>query len=90
MIELNEDFRVHLSHYLILFILMVFGFGTFLFFSFHSRIQIIILLLTSGSYVIWGIIHHWLCEDLHLKVVIEYLLIALLADLILFSLLLRA
>ncbi|KKS98677.1 MAG: hypothetical protein UV73_C0001G0198 [Candidatus Gottesmanbacteria bacterium GW2011_GWA2_43_14] len=33
----------------------------------------------SALYVVWGILYHYLKGDLHLKVVIEYILIAFLA-----------
>lgn len=41
--------------------------------------QFIVGILLSVSYVIWGLVYHYLEGDLHAKVVIEYLLIALLA-----------
>ena len=36
------------------------------------------LLLGVGAYLVWGIIHHWHKKDLHLKVMLEYLGIAIL------------
>lgn len=36
------------------------------------------LLLGAGAYLVWGITHHWHKKDLHLKVVLEYLGIAVL------------
>lgn len=36
------------------------------------------LLLGVGAYLVWGITHHWHKKDLHLKVVLEYLGIAVL------------
>ncbi len=36
------------------------------------------LLLGVLAYLVWGIIHHWHKKDLHLKVVLEYLGIAVL------------
>lgn len=36
------------------------------------------LLLGVGAYLVWGITHHWHKKDLHLKVVLEYLGIAIL------------
>lgn len=77
-------------HYLVLVIILSMGIQAFLFFDFNRTYQMIILLFTSLVYLIWGIVHHWLCEDLHLKVFAEYLSLAVLADLIVFFLLFRA
>jgi hypothetical protein len=62
----------------------------FLIFSFERIYQMIIVLVAGLAYVLWGIIHHHVNDDLHSKVVAEYILVALLAELIIFSLLLRA
>lgn len=45
------------------------------------------LLLGVGAYLVWGIIHHWHKKDLHLKVVLEYLGIAVLGLAIVFGVL---
>lgn len=44
------------------------------------------LLLGVGAYLVWGIIHHWHKKDLHLKVVLEYLGLAILGLAIVLSL----
>jgi len=66
----------HLSHYLSLFgILIVATFGLIIF-KYDKTLQTSIVVGTAISYVSWGIIHHYLHRDLHLSVVIEYILIA--------------
>ena len=45
------------------------------------------LLLGVGAYLVWGIIHHWHRRDLRLKVVLEYLGIAVLGMAIVFGVL---
>lgn len=45
------------------------------------------LLLGVGAYLVWGITHHWHKNDLHLKVVLEYLGIAVLGLAIVFGVL---
>jgi len=45
------------------------------------------LLLGVGAYLVWGIIHHWHKKDLHLKVVLEYLGIAVLGLAVVFGVL---
>lgn len=85
-LEKNEN----LIHYLVLLAILNIGIVAFLFFSYNKLYQLVVVGSMSGMYVLWGIIHHHLSEDLHLKVVLEYLLIALLAMAVVVSLLYRA
>lgn len=88
--DLIHDIKTHSQHYLVLLVILNLGIGLFYFFRFNPIYQVMIVLATSLTYVLWGIIHHWLEGDLHLKIVLEYFLLALLADLLIFSLLFRA
>lgn len=73
-------------HYAVLFIGL--GLGLFLYFSLPLfKAEAVICL--CGFYFSWGVIHHWLAKDLRLKIVIEYLLVALTGCLILLSVILR-
>ena len=51
----------------------------FFFFAGYPNKQYTMLKLISVLYVIWGILFHHLEGDLHWKIVIEYMLIAVLA-----------
>lgn len=88
--ELIKDIKKHANHYLILLVILDIGAGMFYFLRFNPIYQVLVLLTTSVAYVVWGIIHHWQEDDLHLKVILEYLLLALLVDLVIISLLFRA
>lgn len=88
--NLDQETRQNLTHYTVLVLMMNLIIGAFLFFSFDRSYQLIVVLLGGFSYLLWGIIHHHLNDDLHLKVIAEYALVALLAELIIFSLILRA
>lgn len=80
------DIKEHFSHYLALLLILVFGFVAFVYFQRFPQAQILSAFLTASFYVLWGITHHYLEGDLHLRVIAEYLAIALLGFLILFSL----
>lgn len=80
----------HLNHYLVLLVILNLGVGMFYFLRFNQTYQIMVMMMTGIAYVLWGIIHHWQEEDLHPKIILEYVLIALLANLIVLSLLFRA
>ena len=88
--NLDQEMRTNLLHYSVLVVMMNVAVGAFLFFNFNQTYQLMILLATGISYILWGIIHHFLQDDLHLKVAAEYLLVALLAEIIILSLILRA
>jgi len=88
--KIDQETRHQLIHYSVLVLMMNIIFGAFLFFGFNRTYQMIIVLMAGLAYVLWGMIHHHVNDDLHLKVIMEYVLVALLAEMIIFSLILRA
>ena len=68
----------------ILFIILAGGIATFFATAGNTFAQRIVGVVTTVSYVVWGILHHSLKEDLHVKVVIEYVLFGCIALLLLF------
>lgn len=86
---MKKEFKEYLVHYLFLFIILAFGFGSFLAVGYDHSLQFRIAILTVSAYTVWGIIHHFAKGDLYVKVVIEYVLIAALVLLLLWAVLLR-
>lgn len=84
-----EDFKTHSLHYLVLLTVIAIGFGSVFILSSDRNTQIFLGGLTALLYVFWGIIHHYMEDDLNIKIVVEYSLIAILSVVILFSLLIR-
>jgi hypothetical protein len=80
----------HLPHYVPLAAIILAGVFGFLIFSYDQAFQIMILVAVSVSYVLWGVIHHKIHDDLSLFVIIEYLVIATLGLVVVLSLLFRA
>lgn len=80
----------HIQHYLPL--LGIFGAGVigFYVFSYDRLFQFFIAVAVSLSYVTWGVVHHYLHEDFHLSILIEYLVIAILGLVVIFSILFQA
>ncbi len=88
-ITFEKDFPKHPLHYFTLLSLMLIGlWGVFLF-SFQPALQLSVVVSMAICYVIWGVIHHQEHRDLHVKIVIEYILVAVLGILIFGSLLVR-
>lgn len=84
-----KSFTKHLPHYVALFGILIAGFSGLILFSYDKNFQIAVALALSVSYVAWGVAHHYLHKDLHLETFIEYLAVAALGFIIIFSLLFR-
>ncbi len=78
-----------LPHYVILFSIFVTAIAIFMFFPNDRILQVAVASATAISYVIWGVVHHMLHEDLYPEVVIEYTLIAILGLVVVLSLIFR-
>ncbi len=79
----EKDKYFHLLYYLILVAILGFGVVLFHLFAGYPPKQFIIVCLSALSYVVWGIVYHQIEGDLHPRIVVEYLLIAILAMLLL-------
>ena len=67
--------KSHLAYYIFLTIILGAGLlGAYLS-SPNRQLQMAIVVLTTLSYVAFGILHHFLNHDLNTKIVIEYTLI---------------
>lgn len=81
-----KNFGKHLPHYLALFGVLLLGALAFSLFSYDRSFQVGVIIATALAYVAWGTVHHHIHRDLHLAVFIEYLLVAALGLVIIFSL----
>lgn len=84
-----KTFTKHLPHYFVLIGILIAGFLGLILFSYDTKFQSAIAFATAASYVSWGLVHHYIHKDLHLEVVIEYLVVAALGLTIIFSLILN-
>lgn len=85
----ERDFAHHPIHYFTLVCILAIGLWGLFWFDYYQPLQLAIVISMSISYVVWGIVHHWLHRDLHVKIVCEYALMALLSVLVFGSLILR-
>jgi hypothetical protein len=65
------------------------GLGLFFLFDYNRGIQIGIVILLATLYVAWGAIHHSLKKEFHLRILVEYLLVDILASVLVIFLLIR-
>lgn len=85
-----DDLKKDYKHYLVLAVFLCFSLLGFAYFGYDRGSQGIIIVLTSFFYLMWGSVHHWLKGDFHLKVFLEYLVIAIFASVLMISVLNRA
>ncbi len=84
-----KHFSKHLPHYLSLIGIFVAGFIGFWYFGYDKLFQAAVAIAIAVAYVVWGIVHHYIHKDLYLSVVIEYIVVASLGLVLVFSLVLR-
>lgn len=73
--SLQKEFRKHLLDYLILFTSGIFFLMGLSIFRGEKSAEFIIVFAFTSFYMVWGIYHHIVENTLHLKTVIEYILI---------------
>ncbi|OGG26643.1 hypothetical protein A2960_00530 [Candidatus Gottesmanbacteria bacterium RIFCSPLOWO2_01_FULL_39_12b] len=69
---------IHFVHYLSL--ILIFVVGGYFFYYFRPFPDKQFAVATAGAiiYILWGVIHHLVEGDFHLKIMVEYLVIAIL------------
>lgn len=74
---MNDESRPSMVlHYIGLVLLLVVGIFGVTFFSGNRDVQLVIVWLMGGGYLLWGVLHHLVHNDFHFKVFVEYLLVA--------------
>ena len=74
-IYLTNEFSKYSLDYLILLTSGVFFLSAIYLFKGERTTQFLVLLSFVSFYIIWGIYHHVIDDTLHLKTVVEYILI---------------
>lgn len=69
----------NIVHTVILICILAAGLWSFWYAGGNVMLQLIIGVITTVAYVVWGIVHHVMNGDLHKKVVVEYILVGLIA-----------
>lgn len=80
----------HFSHYLSLIGVFAAGVIGIYLFSYDQYLQMAVVAAVAAAYVAWGVVHHWLHRDLYPSVIVEYLVVAILGVVLVFSLIFRA
>lgn len=75
LIHLHRELKKHLFDYLLLVTAGVFFLLSISLFQGERFLEFVILLAFVSFYILWGVYHHVVSENLHLKIVLEYILI---------------
>ena len=75
-INLQKELKNHIFDYLLLFTAGIFFLILLNIFRGQRVIEFFVLVSFAFFYIIWGVYHHIVNETLHLKTVVEYILIA--------------
>lgn len=70
-----KKIKMHIGYYISLIVILAFGFLLVFLSSPNRNLQMMIVVLTTLFYILWGIIHHLINHDLYIKIVVEYVLI---------------
>ncbi len=74
----------HLLYYISLLALLFIGFGLAKYLDAYKQLQMAIIVLTAFLYVVWGVTHHIIHHSFSIKIMLEYIAIAVLAVSIVF------
>jgi hypothetical protein len=66
-----------ITHYLPLVAVLVATLVGFVIFRYDRALKISLTVAAGVSYLVWGIIHHYIHKDLNTEIVIEYLVICI-------------
>lgn len=72
-------------HFFVLMIILGLGIGAFYYVRPDRTLQLAVAIATAVGYVLWGIVHHMMEGDLHIRLVVEYMLIGAIAVVLLFT-----
>lgn len=77
--------KSHAIHFAVLVGILIIGVSVFLYAYGDRSMQLTVGIFTAVAYLVWGIIHHALEKDLHWRIVLEYVLIATIAVVLLMT-----
>lgn len=84
---ISIDAKKHLWYYSGLLIVSLLALSLLWMTAYDGALQMAVIVLMSLFYVVWGLLHHFMHHDLHIKIVLEYILIGALGISIVFFIL---
>lgn len=72
------NFRKHFWYYITTIVIFSLGLALVALNAHDTKLQALFIVMTATCYFVWSLLHHYVHHELHVRVVIEYILIALL------------
>jgi len=85
-----DDIKKYPGDFVVLGLTFIIGIGAFVFFSYDFYLQKKVVYGLALAYFWWGVFHHWRKDSFNLRVVLEYLLMAVFGAILVIFVLLRA
>ena len=85
----THDFKAFSEHFAVLALIFSIGLVGLMIFKSNAELQQLVVWAIIASYVLWGVVHHLLRNDLTSTIVLEYFLCGLLAGIIINSVLIQ-
>jgi len=88
-LRFEKDLAKHPLHYFVLLCLQLAGLWAIFWFNYVPTWQFLSVLYMAVVYIVWGVIHHKIHKTLHIKIILEYVVVASLAVILFGSIILR-
>lgn len=75
--------KKHPIQFIVLTLILLVGGAMFVYFNYNPELQRDVVYFTGGAYFIWSLYHHYKRGDLHVSLVLEYLVLILFASILL-------
>ncbi|CAN5129621.1 hypothetical protein BH11PAT1_BH11PAT1_5970 [soil metagenome] len=88
---MTDRFKLHIKkhhvYYVSMLLMQLLGLYLTYLTSFDSRLQLLVVVMTTFIYIGWALLHHYVEHDLTSKIVVEYILMGALGISVIFFLL---
>lgn len=81
-----QFFKKHLGYYMVLILIALTGLFLILRTGPDPQLKMLLIVLITFFYVVWGVLHHFIHHDLTVKIMLEYVLIGALGITLIFFL----
>jgi hypothetical protein len=82
-----RNLKAHLPYYSVFLLIAALGFWLLAVNAHEPQGRMVIIVLLTFFYVLWGLLHHYIHHDISTKIVLEYVLIGALGISVIFFLL---
>lgn len=75
----------HIIHYIPLLLILFFGLLGMYFYQYDTLMQRALIVATAIGYILWGVVHHKIHDELSFEIFLEYLFVAIIGSALVFT-----